>query len=112
MFELNVVFSCFFVVPDDIALAAAASFTTVALLAILYTAGMYIWRVYSIRFVSHFFNSSSTLSQFRIYGPDDPLFLSNRRAVTYHDYYGPTALCAVLLTAVIVNFALRAKQGF
>ncbi|GAA5857609.1 hypothetical protein JCM5353_001399, partial [Sporobolomyces roseus] len=70
---------------DDIALAAAASFTTVALLAILYTAGMYIWRVYSIR---------------------------NRRAVTYHDYYGPTALCAVLLTAVIVNFALRAKQGF
>ncbi|GAA5939712.1 Vtc4p [Sporobolomyces koalae] len=70
---------------DDIALAAAASFTAVALLAILYTAGMYVWRVYSIR---------------------------NRRAVTYHDYFGPSALCAILLAAVIVNFSLRAAQGF
>ncbi|GAA5905699.1 Vtc4p [Sporobolomyces salmoneus] len=70
---------------DDIALAAAASFTAVALLAILYTAGMYLWRVYSIR---------------------------TRRAVTYHDYFGPSALCAILLAAVIVNFSLRAHQGF
>ncbi|GAA6062235.1 hypothetical protein JCM10212_000814 [Sporobolomyces blumeae] len=69
---------------DDIALAAAASFTAVALLAILYTAVMYVWRVYSIR---------------------------NRRAVTYHDYIGPTALCGVLLVAVIVNFSLRVSQG-
>lgn len=68
---------------DDIALAAAATFTGVALLAILYTGAMYSWRVYSIR---------------------------NRRAVNYHDVYGPTALCAALLAAVIVNFSLRFKQ--
>ncbi|BGP26784.1 vacuolar transporter chaperone 4 [Rhodotorula toruloides] len=69
---------------DDIALAAAASFTTVALLAILYTAWTYWWRVRMIR---------------------------ARQAVQYHDYIGPTALCAILLVAVIVNFSLRLKQG-
>ncbi|BGP34451.1 vacuolar transporter chaperone [Rhodotorula toruloides] len=69
---------------DDIALAAAASFTTVALLAILYTAWTYWWRVRMIR---------------------------ARQAVQYHDYIGPTALCGILLVAVIVNFSLRLKQG-
>lgn len=68
---------------DDIALAAAATFTGVALLSLLYTAGMYWWRVQSIR---------------------------KRRAVNYHDVYGPTALCGALLVAVIVNFSLRFKQ--
>ncbi|KAG0660330.1 vacuolar transporter chaperone [Rhodotorula mucilaginosa] len=61
---------------DDIALAAAATFTGVALLSLVYTAGMY-WK---------------------------------RRAVNYHDVYGPTALCGALLIAVIVNFSLRFKQ--
>ncbi|GAA5949801.1 hypothetical protein JCM21900_004204 [Sporobolomyces salmonicolor] len=70
---------------DDVALAAAASFTTVALLAILYTAYTYVWRVASIR---------------------------ARRAVSYHDRIGPSALCGVLLLAVIVNFSLRLKEGF
>ncbi|GAA5907321.1 hypothetical protein JCM5296_002691 [Sporobolomyces johnsonii] len=70
---------------DDVALAAAASFTTVALLAILYTAYTYVWRVTSIR---------------------------ARRAVSYHDWLGPSALCGVLLLAVIINFSLRLKQGF
>ncbi|CEQ41926.1 SPOSA6832_03677 [Sporobolomyces salmonicolor] len=70
---------------DDVALAAAASFTTVALLAILYTAYTYVWRVASIR---------------------------ARRAVSYHDWIGPSALCGVLLLAVIVNFSLRLKEGF
>ncbi|GAA5867318.1 hypothetical protein JCM1840_005027 [Sporobolomyces johnsonii] len=70
---------------DDVALAAAASFTTVALLAILYTAYTYVWRVASIR---------------------------ARRAVSYHDWLGPSALCGVLLLAVIINFSLRLKQGF
>ncbi|GAA5972247.1 hypothetical protein JCM8115_006540 [Rhodotorula mucilaginosa] len=68
---------------DDIALAAAATFTGVALLSLVYTAGMYWWRVQSIR---------------------------KRRAVNYHDVYGPTALCGALLIAVIVNFSLRFKQ--
>lgn len=39
------------VLEDDIALAAAASFTTVALLSILYTAYTFVWRVFKIRFV-------------------------------------------------------------
>ncbi|KPV74039.1 uncharacterized protein RHOBADRAFT_45336 [Rhodotorula graminis WP1] len=69
---------------DDIALAASSIFTTVALLSILYTAGMYTWRVRMIR---------------------------NRQAVNYHDYFGPTALCGFILLGVIVNFALRIKQG-
>ncbi|GAA5820997.1 hypothetical protein JCM3770_004462 [Rhodotorula araucariae] len=69
---------------DDIALAASSIFTAVALMAILYTAGMYTWRVRMIR---------------------------NRQAVNYHDYVGPTALCAFILIGVVVNFALRIKQG-
>ncbi|GAA5995708.1 Vtc4p [Rhodotorula paludigena] len=69
---------------DDIALAASAVFTAIALLAIIYTAGMYWWRVTAIR---------------------------NRQAVNYHDYVGPTALCGAILVAVVVNFALRVKQG-
>lgn len=35
---------------DDIALAASAMFTTVALMGILYTAYKYTWRVFKIRF--------------------------------------------------------------
>ncbi|BGP42486.1 vacuolar transporter chaperone [Rhodotorula kratochvilovae] len=69
---------------DDIALAASSIFTAVALLAIIYTAAMYTWRVRMIR---------------------------NRQAVNYHDYIGPTALCGFILIGVVVNFALRIKQG-
>jgi len=36
---------------------------------------------------------------------------SNRQAVNYHDYIGPTALCGFILLGVVVNFALRIKQG-
>ncbi|KAK4699951.1 putative membrane protein, partial [Phenoliferia sp. Uapishka_3] len=70
---------------DDIALAAAASFTAVALMGIVYSGYTFIWRVYKIR---------------------------NREAVNYHDWFGPSFLCGVLLLAVIVNFSLRAKAGF
>ncbi|GAA5825855.1 hypothetical protein JCM11251_000027 [Rhodosporidiobolus azoricus] len=69
---------------DDIALAASATFTAVALLAIIYTAFMYWTRVNAIR---------------------------NRSAIVYHDYIGPTALCGILFIAVVVNFSLRIKQG-
>lgn len=70
---------------DDIALAAASSFTFVALISIVYTAYTYMWRVLKIR---------------------------KREAVDYHDYFGPSVLCGVLALAVIVNFSLRAKAGF
>ncbi|KAK4055060.1 vacuolar transporter chaperone [Microbotryomycetes sp. JL221] len=69
---------------DDVALAASASFTAVALLSLLYTGYTYVWRVNKIR---------------------------NREAVLYHDWFGPTVLCGVLLLAVIVNFVLRVRHG-
>jgi hypothetical protein len=45
--------------------------------------GLYLWRVDNIR---------------------------KRRAVRYHDKYGPTALCIGLLAATIVNFAFRIRE--
>lgn len=70
---------------DDVALAAAACFTAVALVALMYTAFRYVWRVGKIR---------------------------KREAVNYHDWFGPTVLCGVLFVAVIVNGSLRWKAGF
>jgi hypothetical protein len=69
---------------DDIALAAAACFTAVALLSILYTGVMFIVRVKKIR---------------------------RRSASSYHDWIGPSVLCGILLLAVVVNFSLRIKAG-
>src|SRR3954452_13098258 len=51
---------------DSISLASAWAFTIVACLALLYSFGLYIWRVWMIR---------------------------KRRAVRYHDRFGPTVLC-------------------
>lgn len=34
-----------------------------------------------------------------------------RKAINFHDRYGPTALCVILLAAVVLNFALRAVEG-
>jgi hypothetical protein len=36
---------------------------------------------------------------------------SQRKAIAYHDYIGPTVLCGVLFIAVVVNFSLRIKEG-
>lgn len=52
----------------------------VAILALMYSMGLYLWRVDKI---------------------------SKRRAVRYHDKYGPTALCGLLLIAVAMNFWFR-----
>lgn len=80
-----------------------------ALLSLLYTAGMYWWRVQSIRCADHL------LFRRRIQSPlltpkHSSFRCRKRRAVNYHDVYGPTALCGALLVAVIVNFSLRFKQ--
>lgn len=38
--------------------------------------------------------------------------IRKRRAVRYHDWFGPSVLCLGLLGAVAVNFGLRlAKEG-
>ncbi|KAG0136894.1 putative vacuolar transporter chaperone (Vtc4) [Tuber indicum] len=65
---------------DRLSIYSAWGFTIVAILALLYSMGLYLWRVDKI---------------------------SKRRAVRYHDKYGPTALCGLLLVAVGLNFWFR-----
>jgi len=73
-----------FIEPNDrVGLISAGLFTLTALLAIAYSAGMYTWRVFKLR---------------------------RRDASSYHDPYGPTVLCGVLLTSVMVNLVMRLKQ--
>jgi len=69
---------------DGLAFAAAWAFTIIACIALFYSAGLYLWRVRKIR---------------------------ERRAVVYHDKWGPTLLCIGLLVAVSVSFGLRIGNG-
>ncbi|MCJ1397635.1 hypothetical protein MMC11_000831 [Xylographa trunciseda] len=68
---------------DAIGLAAAWGFTALACASLLYSMGLYLWRVRMIR---------------------------KRRAVRYHDWLGPSVLCVGLVAAVAVNFGLRYGQ--
>ena len=68
---------------DSISLASAWGFTIVACLALLYSMGLYLWRVQMIR---------------------------GRRAVRYHDKWGPSLLCLGLAAAVAVSFGIRLSQ--
>jgi Domain of unknown function (DUF202) len=61
-------------------MVSALAFTIIALLALLYSLGLYIWRVDRI---------------------------SKRVSVNYHDWFGPTALCLGLFGAVLVSFGFR-----
>ncbi|KAI9789051.1 MAG: vacuolar transporter chaperone [Peltula sp. TS41687] len=65
---------------NNISLLSAWSFTALAILALIYSLSLYLWRVQKIR---------------------------HRHAATFHDPYGPTVLCCVLLGAVAVSFAVR-----
>ena len=65
---------------DRVSLASAWAFTLVACVALLYSMGLYLWRVRMIR---------------------------GRRAVRYHDWFGPSILCVLLLVAVAVSFGVR-----
>ncbi|KAL8997148.1 MAG: hypothetical protein Q9188_006399 [Gyalolechia gomerana] len=60
-------------------LATAAGFTVVAVASLCYSLGLYLWRVKMIR---------------------------RRRAVRYHDPWGPTVLCGALAVATVANFVL------
>ena len=60
--------------------SASVLFTIVACASMLYSLGLYLWRVECVR---------------------------ERRAVRYHEPWGPTMLCIGLLAAVIVNFGVR-----
>ena len=69
---------------DNISLASAWAFTIVAVIALFYSMGLYLWRVNNIK---------------------------KRRAVNYHDQYGPSMLCLGLFTAVAISFAFRLAKG-
>jgi uncharacterized membrane protein YidH (DUF202 family) len=69
---------------DTLSFAAAWAFTIIACIALMYSAGLYLWRVRKIR---------------------------ERRAVVYHDKWGPTLLCVGLFAAVAVSFGYRFGKG-
>lgn len=71
---------------DYVTFASAWIFTIIAVICLLYSVVLYVWRVDKIR---------------------------KRRDVKriYYEKWGPTFLCLGLVAAVLVNFILRAKQG-
>ena len=72
--------------PTKISFLAAGTFSIVAIIALLYSVGIYLYRAKAIR---------------------------ERKAVKYHDKYGPTALCAALFVAVILNGVFElSDRGF
>lgn len=70
--------------PTAISFVAAGVFTLVAIFSLIYSVGIYLYRSQAIRM---------------------------RRAIKYHDKYGPTFLCAALFVAVVLDasFELRAR---
>jgi uncharacterized membrane protein YidH (DUF202 family) len=58
-------------------LYASLGFTITAVVSLIYAAGLYLWRVHMMR---------------------------TRRAVRYHEKYGPTILCILIMVAVAINF--------
>jgi uncharacterized membrane protein YidH (DUF202 family) len=58
-------------------LYASLGFTVTAVVSLVYAAGLYLWRVHMMR---------------------------TRRAVRYHEKYGPTILCILIMIAVAINF--------
>ncbi len=76
-----------FTSPDDSrGLISAALFTFCALLAIAYSAGIFLYRALSLR--------------------------QRRAEGLYYDKYGPTILCFVLFSAMASNIGLRVSEMF
>ncbi|KAL7269114.1 vacuolar transporter chaperone [Rhizina undulata] len=69
---------------DRVSVYSAWGFVIVAIAALFYSMGLYLWRVQKIR---------------------------TRRAVRYHDSWGPTVLCFMVLGAVGGNFYARYALG-
>lgn len=65
-----------------LSLWTAGVFTLLAVLSLCYSVGIYLYRSRSIR---------------------------ERRAARYYDKWGPSALCAALLVAVVLNFASEGR---
>ncbi len=72
--------------PTRASFLAAGAFTVVAVLALVYSLSVYMYRSWSIR---------------------------NRKAVRYHDKYGPTFLMVILVLALAMNFWYEAgRRGY
>ena len=69
--------------PSRASFVAAGAFSVVAILSLLYSVGIYLYRSQAIR---------------------------GRKSIKYHDKYGPTALCAALFVAVVLNGLFELKQ--
>lgn len=71
---------------DYVTFASAWFFTILAVICLLYSVVLYVWRVDKIR---------------------------KRRDVKriYYEKWGPTFLCLGIVAAVLMNFILRAKKG-
>ena len=61
----------------------AGVFTLLALLSLCYSVGVYLYRSRCIR---------------------------NRKAVKFHDKWGPSALCVCLFVALVLNFAFEGRD--
>ncbi|KAG9242654.1 VTC domain-containing protein [Calycina marina] len=72
--------------PSRMSFIAAGSFSIVAILSLLYSVGIYLYRSQSIR---------------------------DRKAIRYHDKFGPTVLCVALFIAVVLNSLFElSSRGF
>jgi len=69
---------------DAISLASAWAFTLLASAALFYSSFIFVWRVRAIK---------------------------KRRAISYHDKWGPSLLCLGLLVAVGISFGMRLEKG-
>jgi predicted membrane channel-forming protein YqfA (hemolysin III family) len=68
--------------PSRLSFVAAGTFTFVAIVALLYSVGIYIYRARAIR---------------------------ARKAARYHDKWGPSVLCGILGVAVCVNLGVELR---
>lgn len=69
--------------PTTLAFVAAGVFTLLAILALCYSVGIYLYRSKGIR---------------------------ERRVIKYYDKIGPTVLCGALFLGVALNFAFEGKE--
>ncbi len=69
--------------PNAISFLVAGVFTLLAILALLYSVGIYLYRSKAIR---------------------------TRKAAKFYDKWGPTALCLSLFVAVALNFAFEGRE--
>jgi len=73
----------FIELDDTVGLFSACCFTVTALLAIAYSGTMFAYRILKLR---------------------------KRRAIEYHDKYGPSVLCLAMIASILANLILRLRE--